>query len=61
MFDSILTTSTISFTNETHTTTTVRPTNSSISPKSNRTNKPNFVIVVASSHRTKVVSDSRMV
>ncbi|CAF0752708.1 unnamed protein product [Rotaria sordida] len=62
MFDSILTTSTISTTNQSHTTTTpIRTSNSSIYPKLNRTNKPNFVLVVAPSHRTKMVSDSRMV
>lgn len=61
MFDSILTTSTVYVTNGTQPTTTIRMANSSITPKSNRTNKPNFVIVVAPSHRTKVTPDSRMV
>ncbi|CAF3388476.1 unnamed protein product [Rotaria sp. Silwood1] len=61
MFDSILTTSTISLTNESHTTTTIRTSNSSIYSKLNRTNKPNFFLVVAPSHRTKIGSDSRMV
>ncbi|CAF2382525.1 unnamed protein product [Rotaria sp. Silwood2] len=61
MFDSILTTSTISITNESHTTTSIRTSNSSIFLKLNRTNRPNFFLVVAPSHRTKIVSDSRMV
>jgi hypothetical protein len=62
MFDSILTTSTIFSTNESQIITTI---SSSIRPSKsstiNRTNKPNFVVVVAPSHRTKVVSNSRMV
>jgi len=64
MFDSILTTSTITLTNESQlitTTLSIRPLKSSISPTINRTNKTNFVLVVAPSHRTKIVSDSRMV
>jgi hypothetical protein len=63
MFDSILTTSTLTITNESQTTTTasIRPTKSSISPTLNRTNKPNLVVVVAPSHRTKIITDSRMV
>jgi len=63
MFDSILTTSTLTITNESQTTTTasIRPTKFSISPTLNRTNKSNFLVVVAPPHRPKLISDSRMV
>jgi hypothetical protein len=65
MFDSVLTTSTLTITNDSQIITTtiasIRSSKSSISPTFNRTNKTNFVLVVAPSHRTKIVSDSRMV
>jgi hypothetical protein len=66
MFDSILTTSTLAVTNESQsliptTITSLRLSKSSISPTLNRTNKTNFFLVVAPSHRTKTVLDSRMV
>ncbi len=64
MFDSILTTSTLILTNETQNliSTTTSTTSSIKSLTLNRTNKPNYVVVVAStSHRTKTILDSRMV
>lgn len=63
MFDSILTTSTLSIANESQiiTTTTISSTHSSKSPSINRTNKPNVNLLISPPHRTKIVSDSRMV
>jgi hypothetical protein len=63
MFDSILTTSTLSIANESQiiTTTTISSTRSSKSPSINRTTKPNVGLLISPPHRTKIVSDSRMV
>ena len=66
MFDSILTTSTLAMTNDSPniSTTTIiasRPSKSSPSSVLNRTNKTNYFLLVAPSHRTKTVLDSRMV
>ena len=64
VFDSVFTTSTIALMNETLpiSTTSVPPSSKvSISSTLNRTNKPNVVLVVAPSHRTKISQDSRMV
>ncbi|CAF1245074.1 unnamed protein product [Adineta ricciae] len=65
MFDSVLTTSTLSITNESQITTTTVISSTNMSKFSlssfNRTNKPNFVVVLSPSHRTKSILDSRMV
>lgn len=64
MFDSVLTTSTVSMSNETEVMTSTSIPSikvSSISSSFNRTSKPGLVLVVAPSHRTKIPSDSRLV